>query len=71
MKVKNLLKHYRSKNTTILFSSHVIEFLNDFVDHCVLLHEGNVIKNMDINEINSLEKFFLDNLPQNILSIND
>ena len=71
MKVKNLLKHYRSKNTTILFSSHVIEFLNDFVDHCVLLHEGNVIKNMDIKEINSLEKFFLDNLPQNILSIND
>jgi len=71
MKIKNLLKHYKSKNVTILFSSHVIEFLNDFVDHCVLLHEGNVIKSKDMQDINSLETFFLDNLPQNILSIND
>jgi len=71
MKIKNLLKHYKTKNVTILFSSHVIEFLNDFVDHCVLLHEGNVIENKDIKDINSLETFFLDNLPQSILSINN
>jgi len=71
MKIKNLLKHYKNKNATILFSSHVIEFLNDFVDHCVLLHEGNVIESKDIEKINSLEAFFLDNLPKNTLSIND
>ena len=70
MKIKNLLKHYKNKNATILFSSHVIEFLNDFVDHCVLLHEGNVIENTDTKNISSLEKLFLDNLPQNILSMN-
>jgi ABC-type multidrug transport system ATPase subunit len=71
MKIKNLLKHYKSKKKiTILLSSHVIEFLNDFVDHCVLLHEGNVIENTDIQDIGSLEKLFLNNLPQNILSIN-
>ena len=70
MKIKNLLKHYKSKNITILFSSHVIEFLNDFVDHCVLLHEGNVIKNTDIQNISSLEKLFLDKMPHDVLSIN-
>jgi len=70
MKIKNLLKHYKSKNTTILFSSHVIEFLNDFVDTCVLLHEGNIIENKNIQDINSLETLFLNNLPQNVLEIN-
>jgi len=71
MKIKNLLKHYKSKkNITILFSSHVIEFLNDFVDHCILLHEGNIIENKDMQSIGSLEMLFLNNLPQNVLSIN-
>jgi ABC-type multidrug transport system ATPase subunit len=71
MKIKNLLKHYKSKtNITILFSSHVIEFLNDFVDHCVLLHEGKIMENTAIQNIGSLEKLFLANLPQNVLSIN-
>ena len=71
MKIKSLLKQYKSKkNITILFSSHVIEFLNDFVDHCVLLHEGNIIENKDMQDIESLETLFLNNLPQNVLSIN-
>ena len=70
MKIKNLLKAYKSKNVTILFSSHVIEFLNDFVDHCILLNEGNIIEDKDVKDIGSLETLFLNNLPQNILSIN-
>jgi len=70
MKIKNLLKHYKSKNVTILFSSHVLEFLNDFVDHCILLNEGNIIENKDVKDIGSLETLFLNNLPKNILSIN-
>ena len=64
IKIKNLLRHCKSKNTTILFSSHVIEFLDNFVDHCVLLHEGVVIENTDIKNIESLEKLFLKHLPQ-------
>jgi len=70
MKIKNLLRSYKSKNVTILFSSHVIEFLNDFVDHCILLNEGNIIENKEVRDIGSLEKLFLNNLPQNVLSIN-
>ena len=68
IKIKNLLKHYKSKNSTILFSSHVIEFLDNFIDHCVLLQEGEVIENTDIKNIPSLEKLFLNHLPENILS---
>ena len=64
IKIKNLLKHYKSKNLTILFSSHVIEFLENFVDHCVLLHDGKVIENNNIQNIGSLEKLFLKNLPE-------
>jgi ABC-type multidrug transport system ATPase subunit len=63
IKIKNLLKYYKSKNKTILFSSHVIEFLDNFVDHCILLHEGKVIENNDIKNIGSLEKLFLKNIP--------
>ena len=70
MKIKNLLKYYKNKNVTILFSSHVIEFLDNFVDHCVLLQEGEIIENTDVKNIPSLEKLFLDHLPENVLSFN-
>ena len=70
IKVKNLLKHYKSKNITILFSSHVIEFLENFVDHCILIHKGEIIENNDIQNIGSLEKLFLKNIPENDLVLN-
>jgi ABC-2 type transport system ATP-binding protein len=71
MKIKTLLKHYKSKkNITLLLSSHVIEFLNDFIDHCILLNEGNIIENKDMQSIGSLETLFLNSMPQNVLSIN-
>ena len=63
MKIKNLLKHYRSKNITILFSCHVIEFLDNFIDHCILLKEGEVVENTGIQNIRSLEKLYLGHLP--------
>ena len=59
IKIKNLLLHYKSRNATILFSSHVIEFLDNFVDHCVLLREGSVAENTGMENIASLEKLFL------------
>ena len=70
IKIKNLLKHYKAKNKTIIFSSHIIEFLDNFVDHCVLLDNGNVIEDKDIQKIGSIEKLFINNLPQNIMEIN-
>jgi len=70
IKIKNLLNYYKSKNVTILFSSHVIEFLENFVDHCILIHKGEVTENNDIKNIESLEKLFLKNIPENDLILN-
>jgi len=70
MKIKNLLNHYKSKNKTILFSSHVIEFLEKFVDHCVLLNEGEVVENNNIKNIGSLENLFLKYLSKDHMEIN-
>jgi sodium transport system ATP-binding protein len=33
MKIKTLLKHYKGNKATILFSCHVIEFLDNLIDH--------------------------------------
>ena len=63
IKIKNILKYYKSKNKTILFSSHVVEFLDNFIDHCILLNEGKVMENTDIKSIGSLELMFLKNIP--------
>ncbi|MCL2242863.1 MAG: ABC transporter ATP-binding protein [Treponema sp.] len=62
IKIKNLLKYYKSKNVTVLFSSHVIEFLDNFIDKFVLLNEGEVIDNNDIKNISSLEELFIKNM---------
>jgi ABC-type multidrug transport system ATPase subunit len=67
MKVKNLLKNYKSKNVTILFSCHVIEFLDGFIDHCILIKDGEVAENTAIQNIVSLEKLYLGYLPPDVL----
>jgi len=68
MKIKNLLKYYKTKNITILFSCHVIEFLDNFIDHCILLKEGEVVENTAINNTVSLEKLYIGHLQQGIFS---
>jgi len=70
IKIKNLLKYYKSKNTTILFSSHVVEFLDNFIDHCILLNEGEVIENADIKDIGNHESLFLKNMPEGEFEFN-
>ena len=70
IKIKYLLNNYKSKNKIIIVSSHVIEFLDNFIDHCVLLHEGNIVENEKMENITSLEKLFLGNLSEDIMDIN-
>jgi ABC-type multidrug transport system ATPase subunit len=67
MKIKTLLTHYKGKNVTILFSCHVIEFLDNFIDHCILLKEGELVENTAIQNIPSLEKLYLGYLPEDAL----
>ena len=71
IKIKNILNYYKSKNKTILFSSHVIEFFSNFIDHCILLNEGEIIENVDIMNIKNLESLFLKNLPDNKFIFDD
>jgi ABC-type multidrug transport system ATPase subunit len=68
MKVKNLLKNYKSKNVTVLFSCHVIEFLDSFIDHCILIKDGEIAENTAIQNIPSLEKLYLGHLPPDVLT---
>jgi ABC-type multidrug transport system ATPase subunit len=59
LRIKSLLNYYKSKNTTILLSSHVLEFLNDFIDCCILLQNGRVIEVQDVKNIKSLEALYI------------
>lgn len=59
MKIKSLLNHYKQKNVTILFSCHVLEFLNDFIDHCVLIQDGAIAESLEAGKIASLEELYL------------
>ena len=70
IKIKTLLNHYKSKNKIIIISSHVIEFLENFVDACVLLQDGKLIENNETKNIASLEKLFLGALPENTMTLN-
>jgi ABC-type multidrug transport system ATPase subunit len=69
MKIKELLKYYRDKNATILFSCHVLEFLNDFIDHCIILREGNVVENNKMDNITSLEEIYIQHNSRGNLSL--
>ena len=59
IKIKQLLNHYKSKNKTIIISGHVIEFLEAFIDHCIMLEDGNIKENNSIKNIGSLEKLLI------------
>jgi ABC-type multidrug transport system ATPase subunit len=69
MKIKELLKYYKGKNVTILFSCHVIEFLDNFIDHFVLLKEGEVIEDASIESCSSLQELYLNHLGKNNVTI--
>jgi len=70
LKIKTLLNHYKSKNKIIIISSHVIEYLENFVDTCVLLQDGKIIENSDVKNITSLENLFLGNVSENTMTLN-
>jgi len=70
IKIKEILKYYKSKNITILFSCHVIEFLDGFIDHCTILRDGCVAESTEMKNIDSLEKLYIGHIPQENLVMN-
>jgi ABC-type multidrug transport system ATPase subunit len=69
IKIKNLLNYYKGKNITILFSCHVIEFLDNFIDHCILLKNGEVVENKNIKDIDSLNELYIKHIDKNELQV--
>jgi ABC-type multidrug transport system ATPase subunit len=69
MKIKELLKYYKNKNVTILFSCHVIEFLDNFIDHCVLLKDGEVMEDVPVKSCGSLQALYLRHSGKNDVSL--
>ncbi|GHT54173.1 ABC transporter [Spirochaetia bacterium] len=69
IKIKNLLNYYKSKNVTIIFSSHVIEFLDNFIDHCVLLKDGAIIEKKETGGKGSLEALYMKYIDKEIVDV--
>jgi ABC-type multidrug transport system ATPase subunit len=65
MKIKSLLNHYKIKNTTILLSCHVIEFLNGFIDYCIIMQDGKIIEEQETKNIKSLEELYIKHIEKN------
>lgn len=60
IRIKELLAGRREKGNTVIVSSHVIEFLEHFIDICIIIHEGRILDIRDGREIPSLAAHYLD-----------
>ncbi|MDR0731929.1 MAG: hypothetical protein LBF63_09685 [Treponema sp.] len=69
IKIKNLLNYYKSKNITVLFSCHVIEFLEDFADCCILLKDGEIAGETEAKGKGSLHELYLNHVDKDNLSL--
>jgi ABC-type multidrug transport system ATPase subunit len=67
IKIKNVLNYYKSKNTTILLSCHVIEFLNGFIDCCIIMQDGKIAEERETRNILSLEELYIKHIDENRL----
>jgi len=67
MKVKNLLRGYKGRGVTVLFSCHVIEFLDGFIDRCVLMKDGEVAADIAVRDGGALEELYLGHLSGDVL----
>jgi ABC-type multidrug transport system ATPase subunit len=59
IQMKKLLKQYRQQGKTIIISSHVIEFLDCFIDRCIIMHEGRIADERESREIQSLQDHYI------------
>lgn len=69
IKLKQILKYFKENNKTILFSSHVAEFLDNFVDHFILLQSGRIIEYNKANSINSFNDLLLNYIDKSELKL--
>jgi ABC-type multidrug transport system ATPase subunit len=68
IKLKNLLTSYKNKQITILFSCHVIEFLDNFIDYCITLNSGTITESREASQIDSLEAQYIRQIDKDSLA---
>jgi len=70
--VKRILNLFISSPLTIIWVMIIItSFIYAFTNrHIVIMPYIRIIENKEVRDIGSLERLFLNNLPQNVLSIN-
>ena len=69
IRLKELLSYYKRKNVTILLSSHVIEFLEGFIDYCILLKDGEIITAKEKKDINSIKELYIEHLEKDVIAL--
>jgi ABC-type multidrug transport system ATPase subunit len=69
IKIKNILDYYKNRNKTILFSCHVIEFLDNFLDYYILLKDGEIIESGEAKGNGSLRELYLNHIEKDTLSL--
>ena len=69
IKIKDLLRYFKKSGKIIIFSSHIIEAMEGFIDHCIMLQEGRVAEDTPMRNIESLEKLYRGHIPEDIISL--
>lgn len=65
--VNNIIKEYSSKGNTVLFSTHIISELEDFVDSIIVIENGEIILIEDVKKFYSNSKVSLESVIFEIL----
>ena len=64
--VKRLMVDVKSKNKTVIFSSHNLDVVEKICDRVYIINNGKVVKEIDLNELRtgnkSLEEYFIQNV---------
>jgi ABC-type multidrug transport system ATPase subunit len=59
IKIKELLRDFKKQGKTIIISSHVVEFLEHFIDTCIIIKDGTIRDIREGSTIVSLQEHYL------------
>ena len=69
IKLKNLIGYYKEMKKTIIITSHVAEFLDDFIDYFILLKNGKIVEENKRENIGSFKDVLLNHLDSQSLEV--
>jgi len=69
IKLKKLINYYKEKNKIVIISSHVAEFMDNFIDYYILLKKGHIIDQNEYKNIKSLNELLFEHIESNTLDL--